>query len=197
MIVCGMPDLPPRPATAANAAYRQRFYARWGRENVVVLGRTRFAEYVPIRHRLSVKRSWGGPEDYLLESRRLTVDENRLLILNEGATYGSRIASRLPVLSMGVFFRPGLAPEMQAALRQTARNGWIAARRVSPALTPGFAENIRPAQGAVGRAWMPCAPPSKPARTMSSGWKNRCRRCWPPCGRTRRNGGRAARPCAP
>ncbi|WP_175423682.1 helix-turn-helix domain-containing protein [Inhella inkyongensis] len=146
-----MPDLPPRPATAANAAYRRSFYARWGRENVVVLGRTRFAEYVPIRHRLSVKRSWGGPEDYLLESRRLTVDEDQLLILNEGATYGSRIASRLQVLSMGVFFRPGLAPEMQAALRQSTAQWLDRGPLAESGPQPGFAENIRPVQGAVGR----------------------------------------------
>jgi hypothetical protein len=38
MILTTLPDLPPRPETAANAAFRRRFYVRWGHENAIVCG---------------------------------------------------------------------------------------------------------------------------------------------------------------
>lgn len=36
MILTEMPDLPPRPLTAANAAFRADYFARWGKENLIL-----------------------------------------------------------------------------------------------------------------------------------------------------------------
>ena len=41
MILTELPDLPPRPETPANAAFRRDYVARWGKENTVLCGRTR------------------------------------------------------------------------------------------------------------------------------------------------------------
>ena len=41
IVTTRFPDLAPRPETAANAAFRRRFAARWARENVVFLASTR------------------------------------------------------------------------------------------------------------------------------------------------------------
>lgn len=50
-----MPDLPPRPETAYNAAARREFYRRWGHENTVVCGAAQYAEYAAMRQTCSVK----------------------------------------------------------------------------------------------------------------------------------------------
>lgn len=66
-------DLPPSPLTPANAEFRRHFYARWGHANAVILFRTRQAEIPPYTQALSIKRAWGGSEDYVLPARRLRV----------------------------------------------------------------------------------------------------------------------------
>ena len=55
MILTTLPDLAPRPETAGNAEFRRRFYARWGRENAIVCGHARHAEYAVHPQTLSVK----------------------------------------------------------------------------------------------------------------------------------------------
>ena len=149
MILRELPNLLPLPATPANAGFRRWFYERWGRENAVILGRTTRVEFPPYTQALSVKRAWGGQEDYLLPSRRVAVDDDHYLILNEGAHYGARIASPRPVLSMGVFFRPGMAAGIAAA----SRAGTLGALdEPGDDLRPetGFAEHLRPVDAATG-----------------------------------------------
>ena len=95
MILTSMPDLPPRPLTVGNAAFRESFYQRWGRENAVVCGRTREAEYATHRQTLSIKAAWGGRERYLLSDREVAVDDDHWLVIDEGRAYGSVL--RAPV----------------------------------------------------------------------------------------------------
>ena len=148
MIVNAFPDLPPRPLTPANAGFRRWFYERWGRENALVLGRATRIEFGPYTQALSVKRAWGGSEDYLFETRRLAVDGDHLLVLNEGAHYGARIASPTPVTSLAVFFRPGLAEELAGAAGQSAAA--LLERGHEPVHADvGFAEHLRPLDAAV------------------------------------------------
>lgn len=150
MILRELPHLQLSPSAPRSAEFRHWFYQRWGRENAVVLGRTRQAEFEPFTQTLSIKRAWGGDEDYLLDSRRLAVNDDRLLILNEGARYGARIASATPVTSMGVFFRPGMAQELAAAALQSA-TGALTMEHAPLHADIGFAEHLRPLDGALGR----------------------------------------------
>ena len=143
MILRELPDLPLRPLTPANAEFRRRFYARWGRENAVILYRTTAADFPPYTQTLSIKRAWGGHEDYELPARRLRVGGEHGLILNEGAHYGARIASPLPVTSLGVFFRPGMARECAGAASQS-RAALLDAGADSTVADCGFAEHLRP-----------------------------------------------------
>jgi AraC family transcriptional regulator len=142
MILVELPDVAPRPPTPANAGFRRWFYERWGRENALVVGRARIAEFAPYTQTLSVKRAWGGREDYELGSRRLAVDDTRLLVLNEGAHYGSRIVNPTPVTSLAVFFRPRMAAELSAAAYQTPA---ALLDESHPAAKPtvGFGEHLR------------------------------------------------------
>lgn len=149
MILRELPDLAPRPLTAANAGFRQWFAERWGRENAIVMGWSREVEFPPHTQTLSIKRAWGGDgEDYLLPTRRLRVDAGHCLVLNQGGHYGARIRSREPVLSFGVFFRPGMAGELAHAARQTLPEA-LAAGGESGRSCAGFAEHLRPADGAL------------------------------------------------
>ena len=115
MIFATMPDLPPRPATPANAAFRENFFHRWGRENALVCGLARDAEYRTHGQTLSVKAAWGGRERFMLPERELAIDDDHWLVLNDGRRYSSVLRSERPVASMAIFFRPGLPGEVAVA----------------------------------------------------------------------------------
>jgi AraC-like DNA-binding protein len=141
VILGSMPDLPPRPATAANACFRAAFYSRWGRENALVCGTTCAAEYAPHPQTLSVKAAWGGGERYLLGRREVVVDDDHWLVLNEQRTYGSVLRSARPVTSFALFFRPGLAQQVAAQRAQR-----LAAQLDTPDPAPQrleFSEHLR------------------------------------------------------
>lgn len=152
MILRDLPDLAPRPLTPANAGFRAWFAQHWGRENALVMGRARDVEYPPYTQTLSIKRAWGGEgEDYLLPRQRLHVGEAHCLILNGGQHYGARICSHEPVLSFGVFFRPGLAEEVAHAAGQSLAEA-LGAETERGQAAAGFAEHLRPCDGALDQA---------------------------------------------
>src|SRR3982751_4134117 len=96
MILTELPDLPPRPETPANAAFRRDYVARWAKENTLLCGVTRSVEYPKVRHPLSIKMAWGGREVYRLKRREVHVREASYLVLNDGDEYGSTLDSERP-----------------------------------------------------------------------------------------------------
>jgi AraC-like DNA-binding protein len=110
MILREMPPISHEP-------FRRWFYQRWGRENCIVWARTCRAQLPPYPQRLSIKAAWGGREDYFIDGRRVTVDDDTFMVLNDGRTYGSCLESSSPVTSFAIFFRPGMAEEVTAAHR--------------------------------------------------------------------------------
>ena len=131
-----MPDWERLKPGPENEPYRQWFYGRWGHENAVVAGRSRNAEYVPFRQRLSIKIARGGRERYFIDGRSIAVDDDCYLILNDNRTYASRFEPNVDIESFAVFFRPGLAEEVYGALSRT----------VERALAEGGAEAPRPVE---------------------------------------------------
>lgn len=117
MILRQLPDLPPRPETPRNAAFRREFYSRWGKENCIVSGKSRHAEYVRYRQTLSIKAVVNGSEHYYIDRRRLCVTDETYLILNEGREYASVLEAPQEATSFSIFFRPGMANEIAAASR--------------------------------------------------------------------------------
>ena len=95
-----------------HAAFRQWFYQRWGRETCLITARTRRAQYPLFEQRLSVKAAWGGTESYFVDGRRIAVDDEHYLILNEARSYASSLQGREPVSSFALFFRPGMAAQV-------------------------------------------------------------------------------------
>jgi AraC-like DNA-binding protein len=145
MILREYPDLPPRPATSANGDFRRWFIERWGRENAVIFGRTRVAEYPDHTQTLSIKTAWNGSEHYYLGNRRVCVDDDSYLVLNEGDHYGSQVCSHQPIESLCIFFRPRMAIEVAAAMVQTASAALDAGSSSAGApASMNFAENLRP-----------------------------------------------------
>jgi AraC-like DNA-binding protein len=148
MILAFMPDLEPRPLTAANAAFRAAFYRRWGRENTIVCGSSRDAQYEAHPQTLSLKAAWGGAERYLLREREVRVDDDHWLILNHGRVYGSVLRAPRPVHSFALFFHPELPREVAGQRRRPLANV-LDAPEPAAAAAPEFAEHLRPHGGAV------------------------------------------------
>jgi AraC-like DNA-binding protein len=142
-----MPDLPPRPLTAANAAFRQEFFRRWGRETMLVCGHTQAAEYDSHGQTLSIKAAWGGRERFFLADREVALDDDHWWVLNEGHLYASVLRNPRPMRSLAIFFRPGLADEVAAARGQRG-DAALDDPRPAPRRT-AFAEHLRPHGGAM------------------------------------------------
>jgi AraC family transcriptional regulator len=121
-------------------AFRRTFYARWGRESAIISARTRRAEYPDFRQLLSIKAAFGGAEDYLIDGRRISVDDDTFAIFNSDRIYASRIAALRPVHSFSIFFdRRLVAQTFHSLLRgDTALDD--ASENASPAIE--FAEQL-------------------------------------------------------
>ena len=140
MILTELPDLLPRPETPANAAFRRDYSRRWGRENTVLCGQTRHAEYLKVVHPLSVKMAWGGREVYRLRRRDVHVGDGRYLVLNDGDEYSSTLSSERPTNSFSIFLRRGLAEEVVAARRLGVER---CMERDAGAMTAAFSPHLR------------------------------------------------------
>jgi AraC-like DNA-binding protein len=153
MIFATMPDLPPRPATPANAAFRENFFRRWGRENALVCGLTRQAEYGEHGQTLSIKAAWGGRERFLLPERELAIDDDCWLVMNDGRRYASVLREPQPVATLAIFFRPGLPAEVAAARRQPI-DAALASPESSRVAAPEFSEHLRAHDGGTMSSWL-------------------------------------------
>lgn len=148
VILTELPDVPPRPETPRNAAFRREFYRRWGRENCVVSGSAHRAEYALFRQALSIKCVARGTEDYFVGRRRIRVSDDTYLVLNEGREYASLLEGPQDAYTFSIFFRPGLATEVAGALRQSLAQALDAGAEV--AWQPAeFAESLRPHDGTI------------------------------------------------
>jgi AraC-like DNA-binding protein len=96
--------------------FRSSFYERWGRESAVISARARRAEYAEFRQLLSIKAAIGGAEDYFIDGRRITVDDDTFAIINNDRTYSSRIDALRPVQSFSIFFDRGLPEQAWLSL---------------------------------------------------------------------------------
>lgn len=111
VILRGTPDdsLPGAPTAA-------RIDAICRRDSCIVITRARHAEQPPAARPLMVATARGGREWFTLERRRLAIDDDNFLVINEGRTHASVIRSDAEVESFRIFFRSGLADEVLAAL---------------------------------------------------------------------------------
>lgn len=121
---------------------KSEWQARWGRENCIIWGRTRHADFGPQSHTLSIRAVWGGVEHCHVKGRTIAVDDDNFLILNHGQVYATSIRAERPVESLIICFRPELVErihdEASSALEHRQR-------RDVPAEGPlSFFENLQP-----------------------------------------------------
>jgi AraC-like DNA-binding protein len=119
VILREVPDVPPRPLTPQNQAFRRSFYARWGRENSIIVSHTRHAELARYKHPLSIKAVWGGVAEHAVDSRNILVDDDAYLVLNEDQTYSSSFRSDGNMHAVCLFVRRGLPGEVAGAMTQS------------------------------------------------------------------------------
>ena len=100
--------------------FRRSFYERWGHESAVISARTRRAEYPEFKQLLSIKAAAGGTEDYFIDGRRITVDDDTFAIFNHDRVYASRIESLLPVHSFSIFFDCKIVAQAWHSLARSA-----------------------------------------------------------------------------
>jgi AraC-like DNA-binding protein len=143
VIVTQMPDLPPRPETPANAAFRRDFYRRWGREWCVVTGTSRYAAYAEFEQAFSVKTVTAGREHYYVDRRRITVTPSDYLVLNEGRRYASLLESPERATSFCVFYPFGAVARRAREMTQTLEQA-LDIPDIGCGETPLFVENLRP-----------------------------------------------------
>lgn len=142
MILTQLPDLPPRPETPKNAAFRRDFYRRWGQENAIVSGIARRAEYARFRQTLSIKMVSRGSEHYFVDSRRLTVTDETWLALNEHREYASVLQGPGEAYSFCLFFRPGMGQEVAGAMAMNVGQALDCGAELRP-LPVEFNENLQ------------------------------------------------------
>lgn len=143
MLLRSLPDL-----SAANAEFGNWFHSKWGRENCIIWGRARHAEFGPYAHTLSIRAAWGGAEHCHVDGRTIAVDDDNFVILNHGRVCSTSIRSTRPVESLAICFRPGLVERtygaMAASIEQALAQGETLAGR-----TAEFMENLQPHDKAV------------------------------------------------
>ncbi len=126
-----------------NAEQQLCYDPRWGRENCIMLRRTRRAELGPCVHTLSIRAAWGGTEVCRAGGRDIGIDDDSFLILNHGRFYSSSIRALQPVESLAICFRPGLAERacgaMAVSLDRALSDGDALA-----GVEPDFIENLQP-----------------------------------------------------
>jgi AraC family transcriptional regulator len=142
VILTELPDLPPRPCTPRNAAFRREFYRRWGRENCIVSGSAHRAEYRVFRQMLSIKCVARGTEDYFVDRRRIRVTDGTWLVLNEGREYGSLLEGAGEAYMFSIFFRPGLAHEIAGGMQQSLSQALDSGPEIA-SVKAEFAETLR------------------------------------------------------
>ncbi len=147
MILRELPDVPPRPKTQANAAFRRWLYSRWGKEHVIVAARFRHGEIAPMCQPMSIKAVWGGMSDTTLDGRRLAIDDDSYLVINEDRTYGSTWHGPGEMDALCIFIRRGAPAEVYGAMSTTLAEAADAGGETPRSLQ--FCERLRPHDASV------------------------------------------------
>lgn len=77
-------------------------------QNTVINSRCTFCNWPTHSDRLSLKFSFAGTEAYYVRHRKVTVEKDRLLVVNAGQPYSSAIRSTEWVHSLAIYFDPHL-----------------------------------------------------------------------------------------
>lgn len=138
LILRSLPDL-----SSNSVEFTRGLQSKWGRENCIVWGRARHAEFEPSIHALSIRAAWGGTERCNIGGRTLAVDEDTYLVLNHGCVYSTRIRWEHPVESLAIGFSPELVERACSAMAASLDQALVDPDSYIAGV-PEFMENLRP-----------------------------------------------------
>jgi len=90
-----------------------------GNTTIVVGYETQHVVFAQQPAALSIKCSFAGPVNYVVDGRRVVVDEDRYLLVNHDHAYSSYVEHEAPVRALSVFFGKPLVDEVVRCLMQT------------------------------------------------------------------------------
>ena len=163
-----------------DAAPDAELTAKWGRENCIVYGRARYADFGPCTHTLSIRAAWGGVQHCHVDGRTIGVDDDNFLILNHGRIYSTSIRSEQTVESLAICFSPRLVEQIHFEGRSSQ---FLEHLRPHDAVVSPALQSIRQALAArlqrrslVRRAadrfcWRACTPIRSNCSIESTGWR--------------------------
>jgi AraC family transcriptional regulator len=143
LLIRSLPD-----HATSDAESQESLRAKCGRDNCIIWGRARRAEFGPYPDTLSIRAVWGGTQYCHFNGRTIAVDDDSYLILNRGRLYSTSIRATQPVESLTVCFQPELIElvhgESASSIEQVLDRGGGAGER-----SPDFIENLQAHEGTV------------------------------------------------
>jgi AraC family transcriptional regulator len=143
LLLRSLPDL-----ATSDAESQESVRTKCGRENGVIWGRARRADFGPYPDTLSIRAVWGGTQHCHFNGRTIAVDDDSFLILNQGRTYSTSIRATQPVESLTVCFRPDVVrlvdSEAESSLEKALDRGGTGSEH-----STDFIENLQPHEGTV------------------------------------------------
>jgi AraC-like DNA-binding protein len=143
LLIRSLPDL-----AATDVESQESSRTNWDRENCIIWGRARRADFGPYPEALSIRAVWGGTQHCHFDGRTIAVDDDSFLILNHGRIYSTSIRATQPVESLTVCFQPDLIrlanSETESSLEKLLERG-----NAAPEHSAEFIESLQPHEGAV------------------------------------------------
>jgi AraC family transcriptional regulator len=143
LLIRSLPDL-----ATTDVESQESLRTKWGRENCIIWGRARRADFRPYPETLSIRAVWGGTQHCHFDGRTIAVDDDSFLILNHGRVYSTSIRATQPVESLTVCFQPDLIrlvnSETESSTEKVLERG-----NAGPEHSAEFIENLQPHEGAV------------------------------------------------
>jgi AraC family transcriptional regulator len=143
LLLRSLPDLAP-----CDAEFHDSLRAKCIRDNCIIWGRARSAQFGPYPESLSIRAVWGGTQHCHLSNRTVAIDDDSFLILNSGTSYSTSIRATSPVESLTVCFQPGMVEsvsvDLDASIEQALAHGGSEAPH-----SLEFIENLQAHEGTV------------------------------------------------
>jgi AraC-like DNA-binding protein len=144
LLLRSLPDL-----ATGSAELHESLRSKGGRENCIIWGRARRAEFGPYPHALSIRAAWGGTQYCHLDERTIAVDDDSFLVLNHGQTCSTSIDASQPVESLTICFQPELVRLVHGESEDSIEQA-MDRRSAAADHSPEFIENLQPNKGKVG-----------------------------------------------
>jgi AraC family transcriptional regulator len=138
----------PTDLAAPDPEFQNALKAHWGRDNCIVWGQARHADFGPFTHPLSIRAVWSGVEYCHVDGRTLGVDCDNFLILNHGRIYSTSIRSAQPVESLAICFRSELVESIHGAAAASAEEA-LERGDTFEARSSDFFEHLQPHEATI------------------------------------------------